>query len=77
MNAPATTRRPADVYRFEAAVRRLAWTWLTERIAALVARYRAQQTVRELAVLDDRELRDVGLLRADIVQAAKTASARG
>lgn len=72
-----STTRPTDTYRFEAAVRRAAWGWLAERIALLVARYRARQTVRQLAVLNDQELRDIGLLRAEIGEAAaKSAAAR-
>ena len=68
---------PIDTYRFEAAVRRAAWGSLAERIAMLVARYRARQTVRQLAVLSDQELRDIGLLRGEIGEAAtKSATAR-
>jgi uncharacterized protein YjiS (DUF1127 family) len=75
MNAPSNIiRRSTNSYRFEAAVRRAAWRSFGERIAALVAKYRARQTARELAVLSDRELRDVGLLRAEIDQAAADGS---
>lgn len=70
------TRRPFD-YRFEAAVRRAAWTWCLGRIASAVARFKARQTVRALALLSDSQLRDIGLLRADIEQvAAASASSR-
>ncbi len=66
-----------NTYRFEAAVRRAAWGRFAERIAMLVARYRARQTVRQLAALSDQELRDIGLLRAEIGEAAaKSATAR-
>jgi uncharacterized protein YjiS (DUF1127 family) len=75
MNAP-NTRRPIDTYRFEAAVRRAAWGWLSGRIATLVANYKARQTARELALLSDQELRDVGLLRAEIGAAAARSAAR-
>jgi uncharacterized protein YjiS (DUF1127 family) len=69
--------RPTDTYRFEAAVRNAAWGWLSNNIAMFVARHRARQTARMLAVLSDQELRDIGLLRANIVEAAaKSASAR-
>ena len=54
---------------------RTAWAWPGKVIAALVARSRARQTERELAVLSDRELRDVGLLRADLHRVA--ANGRG
>lgn len=75
MNASNT--RPTDMYRFEAAVRRAAWGWFGIRAAAFVARHRARQTARLLSVLSDQELRDIGLLRANIVEAAaKSASAR-
>ena len=69
MNA-SNTRRPTDSYRFEASVRRAAWTWVGKRIAALVARHQALQTARKLSALSDRELLDVGLLRADIDRVA-------
>jgi len=69
--------RPTDTYRFEAGVRSAAWGSLGNRIAMLVARHRARQTARMLAVLSDQELHDIGLLRANIVEAAaKSASAR-
>jgi uncharacterized protein YjiS (DUF1127 family) len=69
--------RPTDVYRFEASVRSAAWGWFGNRIAMFVARHRARQTARMLAVLSDQELRDIGLLRANIGEAAaKSASAR-
>jgi uncharacterized protein YjiS (DUF1127 family) len=75
MTAPLNfARRPTDVYRFEAAVRGAAWGWLGEQIAALVAKHRGRQTARELAVLSDQELRDVGLLRAEIDQVAANGS---
>jgi len=68
--------RPIDTYRFEAAVRRTAWGWLAGRIAMFVARHRARQTASVLAVLSDQELRDIGLLRAEIgAAAAKSATA--
>jgi uncharacterized protein YjiS (DUF1127 family) len=69
MNAP-NTRRPTDSYRFEASVRVAAWTWVGKRIAGLVARHQALQTARKLSALSDRELLDVGLLRADIDRVA-------
>jgi uncharacterized protein YjiS (DUF1127 family) len=70
------TRRPFD-YRFEAALRGAAWAWCLGRIASAVARFKARQTVRELALLSDGQLRDVGLLRADIERvAAVSASSR-
>jgi uncharacterized protein YjiS (DUF1127 family) len=69
MNTP-NTRRPTDSYRFEASVRRAAWTWLGKQIAALIARHQALQTARRLSALSDRELLDVGLLRADIERVA-------
>ncbi len=70
------TRRPFD-YRFEAAVRRAAWTWCLGRIASAVARFKARQTARALALLSDGQLRDIGLLRADIERiAAESASSR-
>jgi uncharacterized protein YjiS (DUF1127 family) len=69
--------RPTDTYRFEAAVRRAAWGWLADRMTTLVAHHRARQTARMLAVLDDQELRDIGLLRAEIGDAAaKSATVR-
>lgn len=48
-------------------------TWVLDRFRAY-ARYR--QTLNELSRLNDRELADVGLSRADIVIAARMA-ARG
>jgi uncharacterized protein YjiS (DUF1127 family) len=69
MNA-SNTRRPIATYRFEAAVRRTAWTWLGKQIAALIARHQALQTARRLSALSDRELLDVGLLRSDIERVA-------
>jgi uncharacterized protein YjiS (DUF1127 family) len=63
-------RQPVDVYRFEAVLRRAAWAWLGRRIAAFVAKARARRTVRELSALSERDLQDVGLLRADICAAA-------
>jgi len=74
MNAPSRITRPTDIYRFEARVRHAAWGWFGERIAALVAKHKARQTARALAILSDEELRDVGLLRADIDQAAANGS---
>jgi uncharacterized protein YjiS (DUF1127 family) len=69
MNA-TNTRRPTDSYRFEAAVRRTAWTWLGKQIAALIAHHQALQTARTLSALSDRELLDVGVLRSDIERVA-------
>jgi uncharacterized protein YjiS (DUF1127 family) len=74
MNALSNTRRPTDVYRFEAATRRMAWIWLAEQIETLIAKRRARQTARLLASLSDRELSDVGLLRAEIGAAAAKAA---
>jgi uncharacterized protein YjiS (DUF1127 family) len=75
MNALSNiTRRSTNSYRFEAAVRRAAWRSFGARIAALVAKYRARQTARALSVLSDQELRDVGLLRAEIEQVAANGS---
>jgi uncharacterized protein YjiS (DUF1127 family) len=48
--------------------------WFIARIAAPIEKYKARQTVRELSVLPDRELRDIGLLRADIPEVATAAS---
>ena len=68
-----STRRPFD-YRFEAALRRAAWAWLGERtasaLATVAARLGARRTIRELEILSDRELRDIGLCRAEIEQVA-------
>ncbi|MET0679907.1 MAG: DUF1127 domain-containing protein [Burkholderiales bacterium] len=77
MNATSNTRWPADVYRFEAAVRRTAWAWLGERVGAVVARYKARRTIRVLSALSDGQLRDIGLFRGDIERvAAKTSFSR-
>ena len=73
MNAPQT-RRPTDLYRFEAALRGAAWTWVARVVAAAVARLEARQTARELSALTDRELHDIGLRRADIEDAAATSA---
>lgn len=46
---------------------------LVARIAGAIAGYRAySQTRRELDVLSDRELADIGLSRADIVRIARS-----
>ncbi len=66
-----STRQPV-VYR--AAVRRSAERWLSQRIASLISTFRVRKTVRELSLLSDEELRDIGLLRADIADAATAAS---
>ncbi|HLB15692.1 MAG TPA: DUF1127 domain-containing protein [Burkholderiales bacterium] len=82
MQAPSSTsrpgtRRPFD-YRFEAALRRAAWAWLGARIvsavAAVAVRHRARRTIRELGILSDRELRDIGLCRAEIEEVAAGSS---
>jgi uncharacterized protein YjiS (DUF1127 family) len=66
MNAPSNTKRPVDLYRFEAGLRSAAWTWVARAIASAVARYKARQTARELSALTDEQLRDIGLRRAEI-----------
>jgi len=72
-----STRRPFD-YRFEAALRRAAWAWLGARtvsaVAAVAARLSARRTIRELELLSDRELHDIGLCRAEIEQVAASSS---
>ncbi len=73
MNAP-NTRRPTDLYRFEAALRGAAWTWVARAIASAVARLKARQTLRELSALTDRQLHDIGLRRADIEDVAASSS---
>jgi uncharacterized protein YjiS (DUF1127 family) len=75
MNTPLNTRRPIDLYPFEDTVRRAAWSWLSKRVAAVVAAYRAQVTMRALSQLTDGQLSDIGLRRHDIERiAAQSAS---
>lgn len=74
MNAPFNSRRPTDVYRFEAGLRGAAWTWLGRVIASAVARLKARQTLRELNALTDVQLRDIGLRRWEIEDTAARTS---
>jgi uncharacterized protein YjiS (DUF1127 family) len=74
MNGPSNTRRPVDLYRFEAALRSAAWARLGRAIASLVAGYRARQTLRALNALTDRQLYDIGLRRAEIEDVAARSS---
>ena len=62
--------RLIDNGQLEIAIRRAAWAWLRRRIAARIAKSTVRQTIRELSVLSNRQLRDIGLLRADIHRAA-------
>jgi uncharacterized protein YjiS (DUF1127 family) len=74
MNAPSNTRRPVDLYRFEAALRSAAWAWLAGAIASVVARYKARETLRELSGLTDRQLYDIGVRRTEIEDVAARSS---
>jgi uncharacterized protein YjiS (DUF1127 family) len=76
MNTRSSTRRPVDLYRFEAALRSAAWTSAARAIASAVARLGARRSMRELAALTDRQLRDIGLRRAEIEDGAAGGSAR-
>ena len=69
MNAP-NTRRPTDLYRFEAALRSAAWTWVARAVASAVVRLKTRQTIRQLNELTDRQLFDIGLHRAEIKDVA-------
>ncbi len=65
--AAAPSHRPLD--RLQQALRRLMQglnRWLAEQRADL----RARETARQLAELDDRQLRDIGLSRSEILSAA-------
>jgi uncharacterized protein YjiS (DUF1127 family) len=66
MNTSSNTRRPVDLYRFEAGLRSAAWAWVARAVATAVARHKARQTIRELGALTDQQLRDIGLRRAEI-----------
>lgn len=74
MNAPSNSRRPVDLYRFEAALRSAAWTSVASAIASALARIKTRQTIRELRALSDRQLHDIGLRRADIEEVAANSS---
>jgi len=75
MNTQSNTRRPVvDLYRFEAGLRRAAWTWLARTVASALARLKTRQTIRELGALSDRQLNDIGLRRADIDDVAANSS---
>jgi len=74
MNARSNTRRPTDLYRFEATLRGAAWTWAARAVASAVARLKARHTARELNALSDRQLNDIGLRRAEIEDAAANSS---
>jgi uncharacterized protein YjiS (DUF1127 family) len=74
MNTPSNTRRPVDLYRFEAGLRSAAWTWLARVVASALARLKTRQTIRDLSALSDRQLNDIGLRRADIEDAALSSS---
>ncbi len=77
-NTPQPARlRSLKLYRLEAEIRRAAWASVRAQVASLVARFRTRQTIRELNILSDRQLRDLGLLRAEIGEAAaKSAASR-
>lgn len=70
---PSNMQRP-QVYPSEARIARAGGAWFRERIASLVAKSKARHTVRELSSLSDRDLRDIGLLRADIPEVGIAAS---
>ncbi|MGH8681263.1 MAG: DUF1127 domain-containing protein [Burkholderiales bacterium] len=74
MNTPSNTRRPIDLYRFEAGLRSAAWTALARAVASALARLKTWQTIRELSALSDRQLNDIGLRRADIEDVAASSS---
>ena len=55
-----------DDSTLEVAVRHAAWKWFCGWIANVIHQRLVRRTMRELQALSDRELRDIGLLRADI-----------
>jgi Domain of unknown function (DUF1127) len=77
-NARTTARTPGNInsrsrYRSTARGLAAAGTWLREQFASLLVKVHVRHTVRELSLLSDRELWDIGLLRAQIPQAASAA----
>jgi uncharacterized protein YjiS (DUF1127 family) len=74
MNTQSNTRRPVDLYRFEAGLRSAAWTWLARAVASALAQFKTRHTIRELGALSDRQLNDIGLRRADIEDVAANSS---
>lgn len=71
---PRTPILRPNAYGPNARIACAARTWLSARIASLVAKSKARHTARELSVLSDEELWDIGLLRADIAEVAATTS---
>lgn len=62
--------RVIGAYVREARSRSRLSAWLRVCIASLLARRAARHTVGSLEMLSDRELRDIGLLRAEIGEVA-------
>jgi uncharacterized protein YjiS (DUF1127 family) len=60
----------------EVVVRRSVWNWFGEWIANFVrkriAERNARRAIRELEAMSDRELRDIGLHRADIERTVRS-----
>ena len=82
MNTTTTTTiRLIGGQHLELAVRRAVWQWLLERatgfIAAVRAELAARRAIRELEMMGDRELADIGLTRAEVQRIAGSRAADG